>query len=240
MNFHNPIVSDYLIHQAKSNSGDKSEHTHDTECGCDEKLELLTLHYFPDGILKKKCDPIPEVTEEVTKLAKNMVYTMMIEGGVGLAGPQVGKLLRIFVVDISWNGKAENADPQIFINPEIEPYTEEAEALGGVGTDHSRTTPRITSNEGCLSFPGGRGKVERYSSIRVKYLDIEGVENTLIATDYLARAIQHEKDHLDGVTIQSSIPAFDLRKVQENIKILVRKRVRELKPAHKKAKTHRR
>jgi len=239
MNFHNPIVSDYLSHQAKSNSGDKPEHTHDTKCGCDKKLELLTLRYFPDGILKKKCEPIPEVTEEVTRLAKNMVYTMMIEGGVGLAGPQVGKLLRIFVVDISWNGKAENADPQIFINPEIEPYTEEASVLSSE-VDHTKTTPRITSNEGCLSFPGGHGKVERYSSIRVKYLDIEGVENTLIATDYLARAIQHENDHLDGVTIQSSIPAFDLRKVQENIKILVRKRVRELKPARKKAKTHRR
>lgn len=238
MNFHNPIISDYLIHQAKTTESDSS-HTHDADCECEEKLELLTLHYFPDEVLKKKCETIPEVTPEVIKLAKDMVYTMMIAGGVGLAGPQVGKLLRIFVVDTSWNGKAENADPQIFINPVVEPYTEEADALGPE-VDHTKTTPRITSTEGCLSFPGGRGKIERYSSIRVSYLDLEGNSNTVVATDYLARAIQHENDHLDGITIQSSIPSFDLRNVRENVKILLRKRIHELKPTPKKTKTHRR
>ena len=241
MNFRNPIVSDYLIHQAKDNATEAGpdEHTHDADCGCEEKLELLTLRYFPDEILKKKCSPIPEVNPEVVKLAKDMIYTMMVEGGVGLSGSQVGKLLRIFVVDISWHGRAENADPQIFINPEVEPYLEDVGTLGS-NVDHTKTTPRITSTEGCLSFPGGRGKVERYSSIRVSYLDLEGNSNTVVATDYLARAIQHENDHLDGITIQSSIPSFDMRNVRENVKILLRKRIRELKPTPKKTKTHRR
>ena len=147
--------------------------------------------------------------------------------------PQVGKLLRIFVVNTSWHGRAEDADPHIFINPEVEPYTEEADALGPE-VDHSKSTPRITSNEGCLSFPGGRGKVERYSSIRVKYLDMDGKLNTLVATDYFARAIQHENDHLDGITIQSSISDLDMRSVRENTKILLRKRVRELKPLRRR------
>ena len=107
MNFRNPIVSDYLIHQVKEAAAEEeSEHMHDTGCGCEEKLELLTLRYFPDAILKKKCTLIPEVTPEIVKLAKDMVYTMMVEGGVGLAGPQIGKLLQIFVVNISWQRKA--------------------------------------------------------------------------------------------------------------------------------------
>lgn len=239
MNFRNPIVSDYLIHQGKDTEIEP-EHTHDADCGCEEKLELLTLRYFPDEILKKKCSPIPEVTPEVVKLAKDMIYTMMVEGGVGLSGPQVGKLLRIFVVDISWHGRAENADPQIFINPEVEPYLEDVDTLGS-NVDHTKTTPRITSIEGCLSFPGGHGKVERYESIRVKYLDMDGKFCTLNASGYLARAIQHENDHLDGITIQSSIPVFDMRGVRENIKTALRKRVHDLKPKpKKKAKSHRR
>lgn len=242
MNFRNPIVSDYLIHQAKDNATEEGpdEHTHDADCACEEKLEILTLRYFPDEILKKKCNPIPEVTEDIVKLAKNMVYTMMIEGGVGLSGPQVGKLLRIFVVDVSWHGKAEDADPQIFINPEVEPFTEEADALG-TDVDHSKVTPRITSTEGCLSFPGGRGKIERYESIRVRYLDIDGKPCTMNAQGYLARAIQHENDHLNGITIQPSISTFEMRSIRDNIKILLRKRIRDLKPTpKKKAKTHRR
>ena len=238
MSLSNPIITDYMTHQDK-NSRVSTNHSHDAECGCEDKLRLLPLRYYPDLLLKQKCDPVSEVTPEITKLAKNMIYTMMVEKGVGLAGPQVGRPLRIFVVDISWIRDVENADPHIFINPEVEPFNEQAEGLSGE-VDHTKATPKITSNEGCLSFPGGYGKVERYESIRVKYLDMNGIPATMTATGFLARAIQHENDHLNGITIQQNIPAFDLREVSNNIKMKLRERSREQKPAHKKPKNHRR
>jgi peptide deformylase len=235
----NPIVFDFL--KSQNPIGATPVHSHAADCGCEEKLTLLPLRYYPDSVLKQKCEPIPEVTSEITKLAKDMIYTMMVERGVGLAGPQVGKLLRIFVVDISWIRDVKNADPHILINPEIEPFNEQAASLGAE-VEHDKVTPKITSNEGCLSFPGGYGKVERYESIRVTYLDMDGNHSTMTATGFLARAIQHENDHLNGITIQQSIPAFDLREVSNNIKMKLRERIREQKPAHKKPKpkNHRR
>jgi peptide deformylase len=241
MNFRNPIVADYLVNLKTSEGEAEPEHTHDVECDCEEgKLELLPLVYFPSDFLKQACLPIPVsaatglVSPEVVKLAKDMVYTMMVEGGVGLAAPQIGKLLRIFVVDIEWKGHAEKANPHIFINPVLEPFTEELDTVPDV--DHAKATPKIPSKEGCLSFPGGFGSIERYNSIRVKYLDIESKEQVLIAKGFFARAIQHEYDHLDGKTIQSAIPSFDMRKVRDNIKADIRKKTRVAKPTKPKVR----
>lgn len=180
-------------------------------------LSSLGLVYFPSDTLKKPCQPVGEVTEEIKQLARDMLLTMMLEGGVGLAAPQIGKLLRIFVVDIKWPENLDQSDPHIFINPELVfPEGEEP----------------ILSAEGCLSFPGGRARVPRYSKVKVKYLDGEGFPAELEADGFFARAIQHENDHLDGKTIQGSISAIDMMTVRKNIQEKLRRRKRESKPRH--------
>ena len=184
----------------------------------------LTLVYFPDAILKQPCQPVGEVTEEIKQLARDMLLTMMLEGGVGLAAPQVGKLLRIFVVDVRWPEKLEYSDPHIFINPELV-IPEGVELLN--------------SKEGCLSFPGGGARVKRYPTIRVKHLDGEGFPTETEATGFFARAIQHEMDHLDGKTIQSSISSFEMMTVRKNIQEKLRKRKRESKTPQRHTKNAR-
>lgn len=180
-------------------------------------ISPLQMVYYPSDILRKVCEPVGEVTEEIKQLARDMLLTMMLEGGVGLAAPQVGKLIRIFVVDIQWPENLDNSDPHIFINPEIViPEGQEA----------------ILSREGCLSFPGGRAKVLRYESIKVKYLDGEGFPTELEATGFFAKAIQHEMDHLEGKTIQGAISAIDMMTVRKNIQTKFRKHKREVKPHH--------
>jgi len=186
------------------------------------EIGTLGLVYFPDNVLKQQCQPVGEVTEEIKQLARDMLLTMMLEGGVGLAAPQVGKLLRIFVVDTRWPENLDKSDPHIFINPEIIIPEGEEPILG---------------LEGCLSFPGGRAKVARHKTIKVKHLDGEGFPVETEATGFFARAIQHEMDHLDGKTIQGSISSFDMMNVRKTIQEKLRRRKREAKPTprhHKK------
>lgn len=191
----------------------------ETEASSDEIGEIspLELVYFPSDILNKPCQPVGEVTEEIKQLARDMLLTMMLEGGVGLAAPQVGKLLRIFVVDIKWPENLNQSDPHIFINPELVFPEDEKPTL---------------SAEGCLSFPGGRARVPRYSKVKVKYLDGEGHPAELEATGFFARVIQHENDHLDGKTVQGTISAIDMMTVRKNIQEKLRRRKRESKPHH--------
>jgi peptide deformylase len=185
-------------------------------------VEGLKLRYFPDEILRKVCDPVAEYNEEIKQLAKNMILTMMLEKGIGLAAPQVGHLLRIFVVDIRWVNNVYEADPHVFINPEIEL----------VGED------MIVRPEGCLSFPSGSAKIKRHVSVRVKHLNLEGVETITEADGLFARVIQHEADHLDGKTIQKDLSSFDLGNVRVRIKEKLRKGNNEAKPRHHQHSGH--
>lgn len=178
----------------------------------------LTLRYFPDEILRKRCAPVTEVTDDVRKLAHDMILTMMLEGGVGLAAPQVGHLIRLVVVDIRWTEGLDYAEPHIFINPELVDIPEDAKKEPG--------------REGCLSFPRGRATVERYPSITVKHLNGDGVPMVTLATGFFARAIQHEIDHLDGKTIQGVLSKFDLMNVRKRIDEKIRARRREVKAQH--------
>jgi peptide deformylase len=177
-------------------------------------ISPLKMVYYPSDILKKVCDPVGEVTEEIKQLARDMLLTMMLEGGVGLAAPQIGKSLRMFVVDVRWPEDLEQSDPHIFINPEL------------VIPDGQEM---VTSKEGCLSFPGGQAKMFRYGTIKVKHLDGEGFPTETEATGFFARAIQHEMDHLDGKTIQSKISALDMITVRKNIQSKYRQHKRETK-----------
>jgi len=132
---------------------------------------------YPDPILREKAQPVKKINDRLLKLLDDMAETMYKAEGVGLAAPQVGVSKRVFVVDVGdEHGLIE------FINPEI--IAKEGEQFGP---------------EGCLSIPGISGDVRRARKVKVRALNRAGEEFELEAEDYLARAIQHELDHLNGI-----------------------------------------
>ncbi len=128
-------------------------------------------------ILRRKAEPIKNIDESIVKLADNMITTMVEGNGLGLAGPQVGLLERIFTV------KLGEDDPFVFINPEI-----------------VATSPDLsTYEEGCLSIPAQYADVLRPESIQIQAWNTRGRPFTIEASGLLATVIQHELDHLNGV-----------------------------------------
>ncbi|MBR5229041.1 MAG: peptide deformylase [Firmicutes bacterium] len=128
-----------------------------------------------DDTLRKVCRPVGEITDRIQVLIDDMIETMNEAQGVGIAAPQVGVLRRIFIVDIG-------DGPIVLINPEILEMSGEQEDM-----------------EGCLSVPGKAGNVKRANYVKIKGLDREGNEVIHEGTELLARAFQHEYDHLDGI-----------------------------------------
>ena len=130
-----------------------------------------------DEILTKQCRPVKEMTPRIETLIEDMLDTMYDAQGVGLAAPQVGILRQIVVIDVS----PEGDDPIVLINPEI-----------------IETSGEQTGQEGCLSVPGKVGIVTRANYAKVKALD-ENMEEIIVeGEELLARALQHEIDHLAG------------------------------------------
>jgi peptide deformylase len=140
--------------------------------------------------------PVTKFDKELETLVQNMLYTMYHAPGIGLAAPQVGISIRMFVVDIDFereevtraNGKEEmeftNLNPMVFINP--------------VFTKKSGET---IGKEGCLSVPDVYEEITRAEQIVIEYQDLKGEKRTLEADDLLAVCLQHENDHLDGVVL---------------------------------------
>lgn len=138
----------------------------------------------PSQQLRQKSAKIERIDDTTRKLAADMFETMMAANGVGLAAPQVGILQRLVVIHVPAGSEYED-DPEInltLINPEIQ-----------------RAGGQEIGAEGCLSFPDLWGDVPRYTSITVKTHDVEGNPLKIKARGFLARVIQHEIDHLDGV-----------------------------------------
>ena len=130
-----------------------------------------------DDILRKTCKPVQELNDRVRELIDDMLETMYEAEGVGLAAPQVGILKRVVVIDVSEEGN----DPLVLINPVI-----------------VETEGEQTGDEGCLSVPGKVGTVTRPNYVKVKAYDKNMKEFTVEGTELLARALNHEIDHLDG------------------------------------------
>ena len=139
-------------------------------------MALLQIRELGDPVLRTETNKVEEVTDKTRDLLDNMQETMYDANGVGLAAPQVGISKAITVIDIG-NGVLE------FINPEIIEKSEKT----------------YVDQEGCLSIPDRTDKVERSYQVKVRALDRSGEEFQLEAEGLLARAIQHELDHLDGV-----------------------------------------
>lgn len=137
----------------------------------------LNVEKLGSEILRKKSDLVPEVTDEIRSLAENMFETMIKENGVGLACPQIGLNLRMFVVI------ADDDVRRVFINPQIIKTSEEM-------SDYE---------EGCLSIPQVWENISRPKEVTVQAINENGKRFTLEADGLLARVIQHEYDHLDGI-----------------------------------------
>ena len=144
-------------------------------------MTILKLYEYPHPVLKKKTEKVDKVDDEIRKFLDDMLETMYATNGCGLAAPQVGVSKRVVVIDIAHEG--EEPAPIYMVNPEIVWKSEETEIC----------------EEGCLSLPSLRAEVERPASVKIKYLDYDGKESELLAEDFLAVAVQHELDHLDGV-----------------------------------------
>ncbi len=141
-------------------------------------MATIPLTYFGETVLRQVAEPVKKVTEDVRKLVEGMYETCAAESGVGLAAPQVGVSKRIVVLDLSHL----DIEPFCLINPIVK----------------RRYGPLETDAEGCLSIPGLFMDVTRHRDVVVEGRDIKGRIFKVDATDLLARAIQHEVDHLDG------------------------------------------
>ena len=159
--------------------------------------------------LREKSVPVKEVTGEIKALAAEMTKTMYKEEGVGLAAPQVGKNIRMFVVD-------DGSGAQVFINPQITAMSVELAEM----------------EEGCLSVPGIYEKVSRPKSVRIQALDENGKRRVLEVAGYLARIIQHEYDHLDGILF---IDRIDAEKKERIVRRFERKAQKEAQKRNKAA-----
>ncbi len=143
-------------------------------------MAVRNIREIGDEILRKHAKPVEQMTERVARLIEDMFDTMYEADGVGLAAPQVGILRRIFVVDTTM----DESEPQryVMINPEILEKDGEQEGM-----------------EGCLSVPGKHAVVKRAKRVKVRAQDENMEWFELEAEGLLARAIQHEYDHLDGI-----------------------------------------
>ena len=177
---------------------------------------VLEITQYGNPVLRKKCSKIEEVDESIRKLAEDMIETMVDAQGVGLAAPQIGEDIRMAVVDVSHdpecisflkvNGadaKMEDVMPLVFINPELE--------LDG---------PRETETEGCLSIHDIQAKVRRPSMVKATLPQLDGSVIELESDGLLARALQHEVDHLNGILFVDRISPASKLSVKRKLKRL--------------------
>jgi peptide deformylase len=143
-------------------------------------MAILDILEVPDRRLTTRCAPIQRIDADLLRLLDDMLETMYQAPGIGLAAPQVGVLKRAFVADLG--NEAERA-PIYVINPEITWRSETANV----------------AEEGCLSLPKQFGEVSRFDQIRMRHLDRAGVVQEIAAEGLLARCLQHEFDHVNGI-----------------------------------------
>ena len=160
---------------------------------------------FGDDVLRTRAKEVESVTSDIQRLVDDMIETMYAVSGVGVAAPQIGVPLRIFVADPSSGHQAE--DLLIMINPEIV-------ERDGVQSE----------SEGCLSLPGFEETIARPARVVVRGLDRDGNEQEVVGTELLARACQHEMDHLEGTLFLDHLRGFTREKILRKIGKLRRSR----------------
>ena len=145
-------------------------------------MALREVVKFPDPRLKQVSKPITKVDDELRELARDMIDVMYDEPGIGLAAPQVGASIRMFVIDTEWSDEEVGKNPTVVLNPEI-----------------SDREGSVTWDEGCLSVPDYSANVDRDARITLRGTDLDGNPIEERVEGLRAVCIQHEVDHLDGI-----------------------------------------
>ncbi|HTQ79958.1 MAG TPA: peptide deformylase [Thermoanaerobaculia bacterium] len=164
-------------------------------------MSILAIRLYPDPVLRERSQEVTQFDATLDKLVADMIETMHAAPGVGLAAPQVGISRRVAVVDVSVGKNPE--DLHVLINPELT-------LKSGADVDV----------EGCLSLPGITDKVERPVRIQVKALDRQGQPYELEAEGFLARAVCHEIDHLNGVLFTDHLRGLRKERARRQLKRL--------------------
>lgn len=162
-------------------------------------MSVLPIITYDDPVLRKKADPIVSDSGDLQDLIDDMFDTMYNAQGVGLAAPQVGESLRLFVVDADVMAEEDENEtlygPMVFINPEL----------------HEAVSEKVEMEEGCLSLPGLREKVIRPGKVRISFLDREFQRKSMTFSSWMARVVQHEFDHINGVLFIDYVGSFRKR-----------------------------
>jgi peptide deformylase len=169
-----------------------------------KRPDLLPIRLYGDRTLRKTAEPVSDITSEIREFIDDLVYTMYEKDGVGLAAPQVGRSLRIFVIDPFWFQEGGEKNPKVLVNPEFLEFEGQTE-----------------SEEGCLSLPEIYEKVMRARKVIINGLNENGEKVHYEAEGLFSRALQHENDHLDGILFTDKVPKLK--------KILLRKKLNNLK-----------
>ena len=144
-------------------------------------MAIKPIQFVPDPVLRKSALPVENITDKTLQLLDDMAETMYDAPGIGLAGPQIGELKRLIVMDCSRDD--EKSELWQMINPEVIELSEDNSTL----------------EEGCLSIPGHTAEVSRPDWIKLRFTDIKGKEQQIKAEGLLAACIQHEIYHLNGI-----------------------------------------
>lgn len=168
------------------------------------KTKLLPIRLYGDKILRQKAKKVSEFTPEINEFIADLVFTMYEKDGVGLAAPQVGRSLRIFVVDPFWFQEDQKKNPIVLVNPEFIKFE-----------------GQVTSDEGCLSFPDIFETVNRAEKAIIKGQNEKGEIVKFDADGLFSRAVQHEYDHLEGILFIDKIPKLR--------KLMITKKLKDLK-----------
>jgi peptide deformylase len=168
-------------------------------------IEKCRITHYPAEVLAGAAKPVEKIDDNIRRLVEKMTDIMLENKGIGLAAPQAGVPLRLFI--ISLDGTRDNV--KAYINPTVTP-----------------TGELCAFEEGCLSVPGVSAKIRRYEKCTVTATDLDGNEFTEQAEGLYARALQHEHDHLQGMTIVS--------RMSQTAKIVNRRRLKALRNAESK------
>ena len=177
---------------------------------------ILEITQYGNPILRKKCQPVGEVTDELKALADDMIETMVDAQGVGLAAPQIDRDLQMAVVDVSHDpecitylrvdgedAKLESIMPLVFVNPSLE--------FGST---------KESSTEGCLSIDGINAEVKRPAEVKATLEMLDGRKMVIETDGLLSRAIQHEVDHLNGILFVDRLSTASKVSIRRKLKRL--------------------
>jgi len=183
------------------------------------RKKILKIRTYGDPVLRKKAEPVVKVDESITELADAMIDTMFESDGVGLAAPQIGESIRMIALGVPYDREKRPLSspgevqllpqmPVVLINPEVTPVTDQV----------------VSAEEGCLSIPNVFAKVARPPHIMLSAELLDGRRINAECRGFLARALQHEVDHLNGTLFIDHIDEEESRRIAPQLEIINRKK----------------